>query len=37
MAIATRVIVLDKGRLLAAGTPSEVQTNPAVMQAYLGH
>jgi ABC-type branched-subunit amino acid transport system ATPase component len=36
MSIATRVIVLDKGRLLAAGSPSEVQTNAAVMQAYLG-
>jgi branched-chain amino acid transport system ATP-binding protein len=37
MSIATRVIVLDKGKVLATGTPSEVQKNPAVLQAYLGH
>jgi ABC-type branched-subunit amino acid transport system ATPase component len=36
MSIATRVVVLDKGKLLAAGTPSEIQNNPAVLQAYLG-
>src|SRR5882672_7245944 len=36
MDISDRVIVLDRGRRIAAGTPEEVQRNPAVIQAYLG-
>lgn len=31
-----RVIVLDVGRRIAVGTPSEVQANPLVLEAYLG-
>jgi branched-chain amino acid transport system permease protein len=36
MTLCERLIVLDQGRLIAAGTPREVQGNPAVIAAYLG-
>ena len=36
MDISDHVVVLDRGRRIAAGTPEEVQRDPAVVQAYLG-
>lgn len=36
MNISDRVHVLARGRTLAEGTPEEVRTNPAVIEAYLG-
>eukprot|EP01037_Dinobryon_pediforme_P006616 gene6616-6685_t len=37
MSLCTRVLVLAEGRVLAMGTPDEVRSNPAVVEAYLGH
>jgi branched-chain amino acid transport system permease protein len=34
--LATRVVVLDRGRCLADGPPQTVMREPAVVQAYLG-
>ena len=36
MSTADVVLVLDKGQLLTAGTPTEVRVNPLVRKAYLG-
>jgi branched-chain amino acid transport system ATP-binding protein len=35
-AVSDHVLVLDAGRVIADGTAAAVQTNPAVIRAYLG-
>jgi len=36
MGICERLMVLDYGRTIAAGTPEEIRNNPTVVKAYLG-
>jgi branched-chain amino acid transport system ATP-binding protein len=37
MGVADRVIVLDAGYLVAAGSPQEIRQNARVIEAYVGH
>lgn len=36
MKLSDRVLVMDAGRKLALGVPAEIQSNQAVIKAYLG-
>jgi branched-chain amino acid transport system ATP-binding protein len=35
-AVSDRVMALNYGRVIALGTPGEVQTHPEVVRAYIG-
>ena len=37
MSLSDHVIVMHQGQILAAGSPAEVRSNPAVQTAYFGH
>jgi branched-chain amino acid transport system ATP-binding protein len=37
MRLCPHVICMVEGRVLAEGTPEDVRSNPAVLEAYLGH
>ena len=34
--LASRITVMDRGKIIAEGTPDEIEGNPEVQRAYLG-
>ena len=36
LGLCQRIYVLDAGRIIAVGTPTEIVSNPAVIEAYIG-
>jgi len=36
MKLCDRISVMNQGKSIAEGSPSEVRANPAVLEAYLG-
>ncbi|MCP4821047.1 MAG: ABC transporter ATP-binding protein, partial [Shimia sp.] len=36
MTMCDHIMVINRGRMIAEGTPEEVQSNPEVIDAYIG-